>query len=133
MMKRVSRVVGKQEEDIVNNYRSKYEKRIAKNSSKGVDYETVKLEWQPPMKVYTPDWTLPNGILVESKGRFTSQDRTKMKCVKEQHPDKDIRLLFQNASVKLSKKSKTTYAAWAEKNGFKWAEGDRIPDSWLNE
>jgi len=117
----------------VNKYRSKYEKRIAKNSSNKVAYETEKLQWQPPVKTYTPDWVLPNGIIVESKGRFLPSDRTKMKCVIEQHPDKDIRMLFQNASVKLSKKSKTTYGDWCDKNGIKWAEGDRIPQKWLNE
>lgn len=114
-------------------YRSKYEKRIAKNSSKKVEYETISLDWQPPIKKYKPDWVLPNGIIVESKGRFLPSDRTKMKCVIEQHPDKDIRMLFQNASVKLSKKSKTTYGEWCDKNDIKWAEGDRIPESWLRE
>lgn len=114
-------------------YRSKYEKRTAKNSSKKVKYETVKLEWQPPTKTYTPDWELPNGILVESKGFFRPSDRTKMLCVIKQHPDRDIRMLFQNANNKISKGSKTTYASWCNKHGIKWAEGDKIPYEWLRE
>lgn len=120
---------------LVAEYRSKYEAGIAKNSPKNVEYESVKLKWVPPVKVrtYTPDWLLPNGIIVESKGRFLSADRTKMIEVIKQNPDRDIRMLFMNASVKLSKKSKTTYGDWCDKNNIKWAEGDCIPQSWLNE
>ena len=116
-------------------YRSKYEAGIAKNSPKNVEYEIVKLKWIPPVKVrtYTPDWLLPNGIIVESKGRFVSADRTKMIEVIKQNPDKDIRMLFMNASVKLSKKSKTTYGDWCDKHNIKWAEGNEIPKAWLNE
>lgn len=120
---------------LVVEYRSKYEASIAKNSPKDVKYESVKLKWTPPVKVrtYTPDWVLPNGIIVESKGRFLSADRTKMVEVIKQNPDRDIRMLFMNASVKLSKKSKTTYGDWCDKNNIKWAEGDKMPTAWLNE
>ena len=79
---------------------------------------------------YTPDFVLPNGILVEVKGYFTSEDRGKLLKVKKQHPHLDIRLLFGNAKNKLSKKSKTTYAMWCDKHGFPWAE-KKLPDSWL--
>lgn len=114
-------------------YRSNYESEIAKNSGRRVKYETLKIEWTPPKRVYTPDFILPNKIIVEAKGRFTSADRTKMKCVIKQHPELDIRMLFMNANVKLSKKSKTTYGMWCDRHNIKWAEGTQIPQEWLNE
>jgi hypothetical protein len=55
-----------------------------------------------------------------------------MKLVKEQHPLFDIRFVFQRSQNKISKNSKTTYAMWAELNGFPWAEG-LIPPEWLKE
>ena len=43
-----------------------------------VKYEQVKIEWEDLMyRTYTPDFILPNGIIVESKGRFTADDRRK--------------------------------------------------------
>ena len=33
---------------------------------------------------------------------------------------------------KIYKGSKTTYGAWADRHGFKWAEGS-IPEEWYNE
>jgi hypothetical protein len=52
--------------------------------------------------------------------------------IKEQHPNLDIRFLFQNANNKIRKGSKTTYAQWCEKNDIKWCE-KIIPDTWLKE
>ena len=34
--------------------------------------------------------------------------------------DYDIRFCFQNARVRISKKSKTTYADWCNQKGFAW-------------
>lgn len=82
------------------------------------------------MRHYLPDFVLPNGVHVEAKGWFKPADRSKMLAVREAHPDIDIRFLFQRASNTLSGSSTTTYAAWATKHGFPWAEG-RIPDDWL--
>jgi 3-deoxy-D-manno-octulosonic acid (KDO) 8-phosphate synthase len=54
-----------------------------------------------------------------------------MKAVKKANPDLDIRFVFQAPFNKINKKSKTTYAAWAEKNGFQWAAYHSIPVEWL--
>jgi hypothetical protein len=54
-----------------------------------------------------------------------------MKAVKESHPDFDIRIIFQSPNNKISKRSKTTYAKWAEKNGFPWCAYYAIPVDWL--
>lgn len=53
----------------------------------------------------------------ESKGRFSSEDRRKMKAVVEQHPEAKFVIIFQ-ANNKLSKKSKMRYLEWCEKNGI---------------
>lgn len=79
---------------------------------------------------YTPDFTLPNKVILEAKGRMTGRDRKKMLLVKEQHPDRDIRFVFMYPKNKLSAKSNTRYWQWAEKHGFPWC-GPEIPKEWL--
>lgn len=118
-------------------YRSKFEKRIHGNvdGRRKVEYEPADaaLNYNRPA-TYIPDFRLKNGILVEAKGYFKPADRTKMLLVRKQNPKVDIRLLFQRASVRLTKSPNSmTYWQWAERHGFVWAEGDRIPDEWLNE
>lgn len=93
------------------------------------DYEKLTVKYVTEQE-YTPDFGVGSNVIIEAKGYFTSEDRTKLKLVRAQHPDLDIRLLFQRASNKLNKRSSTTYAQWADKHGFKWAEGT-VPESWL--
>jgi len=83
-------------------------------------------------RTYTPDFLLPNGIIIESKGRFVAADRKKHLLVKQQHPDLDIRFVFTNSKAKISKGSKTSYGDWCDKNGFLYAD-KLIPEGWLNE
>eukprot|EP01037_Dinobryon_pediforme_P022146 gene22146-23205_t len=99
-----------------------------------VAYETMKIEFIRPSRKckYTPDFPLPNGIIIETKGKFDTDDRQKHLLVKAQHPDKDIRFVFSNPNTRISKGSPTTYAMWCEKNGFKYAK-KLIPVEWLNE
>lgn len=114
-------------------YRSGFERSIATNLKRrrvAFQYETVKLPYTLE-KVYTPDFILPNGVIVEAKGVLTPADRTKMRAVKAAHTDLDIRFLFMDADKKLSKKAKMTYGRWAEVNGFPWASGHSIPKEWL--
>ena len=85
-------------------------------------YEAIKIEWEDLMyRTYTPDFILQNGIIVEVKGRFTSDDRRKHVAIKKQHPDLDIRFVFENSRRKLSKGAKSTYATWCERNKFLYA------------
>ena len=95
--------------------------------------EAIKIEWEDLMyRTYTPDFILQNGIIVEVKGRFTSDDRRKHVAIKKQHPDLDIRFVFENSRRKLSKGAKSTYATWCERNKFLYA--DRvIPEEWLKQ
>lgn len=99
-----------------------------------VEYESVRIRFEQPAKLrtYTPDFILPNGIIIETKGRFTSEDRQKHLLIKEQYPTLDIRFIFSNPHQKLNKRSRTTYAMWCEKNGFLYA-ARLIPEAWLKE
>ena len=117
-----------------NHYRSGFESKLAhqlKRSGVDFEYETLCIEYQR-LSTYTPDFILPNGIIVEAKGVWTVEDRTKHLLVRKQHPHLDIRMVFQRASNKINKKSKTTYAMWCEKKGIKYAD-KVIPKSWLSQ
>lgn len=118
-------------------FRSGLEEAIAeKLTSKGVGFtfEELVISYTKPAKAskYTPDFVLENGIIIESKGRFLTEDRQKHILVKAQNPEYDIRFVFSNSKTKISKRSKTTYADWCVKNGFLYADKD-IPDAWLKE
>lgn len=122
---------------IAHGYRSGLEEAVGDQLSTAgvtVEYETLKVHFTPPIKVrsYTPDFVLPNGIIVETKGRFLTDDRQKHKHIKAQHPDLDIRFVFSRASQRLSKGSPTTYSAWCLQYGFDWAEG-LVPHAWIKE
>lgn len=116
-------------------FRSIFERDLAgqiRNATGTLKYETTKVSYQRKPQIYTPDFVLPNGIIIEAKGRFTATDRTKMLLVKEQNPTLDIRMVFQNPNVKLTKGSKTTYGDWATKHGFKWSTR-WVPKEWFDE
>lgn len=118
-------------------YRSGLEERIAQElleAGVGFTYEDQVIHYVKPQKVarYTPDFVLDNGIIVETKGRFLTADRQKHLLVKNQHPELDIRFVFSRSKERISKKSKTTYADWCEKHGFRYADVS-IPESWLKE
>jgi len=87
-----------------------------------VDYETEKIQYVVPASThkYTPDFKLPNGIYIETKGRFMPADMKKHLLIKQQHPDLDIRFIFQNPNSTNSKRTKTTYANFCEKHGFRY-------------
>ena len=116
-------------------YRSGFEDDTAKYlKEKGINftYEKERIEWlDVRTRHYTPDFILPNGIIVETKGLWTSEDRTKHLLIREQHPELDVRLCFMNASNKIRKGSKTTYAKYCEQKGIKYCD-KTIPKSWLN-
>lgn len=97
-------------------------------------YEAVVIPFvQPPKeRTYTADFILPNGIVIESKGRFVTADRQKHLWVKAQHPNLDIRFVFSNSRSRISKQSQTTYAKWCTSKGFQFADRE-IPESWLSE
>ena len=100
-----------------------------------IRYEEIKLdyEWREN-KTYTPDFELPNGIILEVKGRFVLEDRKKHLFIRDQYPDLDIRFIFDNPNKKLYKRGRMTYAAWCDKHNFIYCKrSDGIPEEWLNE
>ena len=103
-------------------------------NGKGIDvkYESEKIPYIIPASnhTYNPDFKLPNGIFVETKGRFVAADRKKHMLVKSQNPELDIRFVFSNSKNKITKSSKTSYGDWCDKNGFKYAD-KIIPEDWF--
>ncbi|MAO20053.1 MAG: endonuclease I [Phycisphaerae bacterium] len=117
-------------------YRSGLEKEVAAYltaEQKQVRYEVLKIEWEDlRYRTYTPDFVLDNGIIIETKGIFDSDDRRKHLEVRKQHPELDIRFVFSNAKAKLYKGAKSRYFDWCDKNAFMWAHRV-IPEAWLKE
>lgn len=129
--------VTKKQAGVKHGYRSGLEETISQllteNNIDG-EYEKHKVKYTIPTTdhVYTPDFKLPNGIFIETKGRFVMEDRKKHLLIKSQHPDIDIRFVFQNSRNKIRKGSPTTYADWCKKHGFLYAD-KTIPQEWLFE
>src|SRR3990167_6851155 len=118
-------------------FRSKFESHVAqvfRRRKAKFKYEPYRLPFtQPAIKRhYTPDFELlDTGVIVECKGKLTSEDRKKLLWVKETYPDLPIVILFMRARNTIRKGSKTTYASWATENGFDWADWeDGIPEKW---
>lgn len=120
-----------------NGFRSGLEERIAQDlldRGVGFTYEDRVVQYIKPQKParYTPDFNLENGIIIEVKGRFLTEDRQKHLLIKQQHPELDIRFVFSNSRQRISKKSKTTYADWCTKHNFQFAD-ETIPEQWVKE
>lgn len=118
-------------------YRSGLEVKVAqqlRDLGVAFEYEQLKIKYTIPESVhtYTPDIVLPNGIIIETKGRFLLSDRKKHVLIKGQMPHLDIRFVFMNSAAKLNKGSKTTYADWCDKQGFVYAD-KLIPELWIKE
>ena len=114
-------------------FRSKLEEQVAAL----LDQLKVPYEYESCQVAYTiqhhynPDFILPNGIYLESKGYWDAKDRRKILAVVKDNPDIDLRMVFQAPFNKISKKSRTTYAQWCERHGIKWAAVHAIPIDWL--
>jgi len=111
---------------------------MLKEHNKSFSYESEKISYiQPETKHnYTPDFVLNKMVggkmYVETKGRWVKTDRLKFDLIFEQYPGIDIRFVFQNPNAKLYKGSKTTYAQYCDKKGWRWAKKE-IPEEWLKE
>ena len=118
--------------------RSTLEERVQlnlKNRGVAYEYEPCKLPYTVTRN-YTPDLKIGE-TYIEVKGYFRKDAQRKMRNMKEQHPELDIRFLFQraNSPVQGAKKrkdgTKMTCGEWADKHNFIWAE-EIIPDGWIN-
>lgn len=118
-------------------YRSKLEAAVAtdlKGQSVDFEYESLTVPFVQPAKDrrYTPDFILANGIVIETKGHFKTDDRQKHLMVRDSWPGLDIRFVFSRSSTRLNKRSKTTYAKWCKDHGFLYA-GPKVPLEWILE
>lgn len=128
-------------------FRSGLEKTIAdqlEDSGLPVDFEKLKLKYTVPEKehTYTPDFHA-GSIIIEAKGAFgygpgrfngdPVKERQKLVLIKQQHPELDLRIVFQRANTKIRKGSPTSLGMWATANGFLWADKGTIPPEWIKE
>ena len=114
-------------------FRSGLEEQVAKLlEGLGVtyEYESTRVPYtiQPH---YSPDFILPNHVLLETKGYWDAKDRRKILAVKKDNPYLDLRMVFQSPYNKINKNSKTTYAKWCEKHDIPWTSYHNIPLEWL--
>ena len=96
-------------------------------------YETTTVEYQHKPQHYTPDFDIYNGtekIHIEYKGKLDYETRKKLLAVKKCNPESQIFIVFEKASNKIRKGSKTTYGLWAENNSFPWSEGT-VLEEWI--
>tara|TARA_B100000795_G_scaffold212800_1_gene166446 strand:- start:1260 stop:1655 length:396 start_codon:yes stop_codon:yes gene_type:complete len=131
----------------MNNYRSKFEERLAKDLE-DFTYECTTLMYNKRTNrkmecldcgsqhvlqkaKYLTDFRLSNGIYIEAKGWFKPSDRTKMESVIKCNPDVDIRMLFQKNGWTTKKKIQK-YSQWCDKRKIKWAVG-KVPIEWVKE
>ena len=120
-----------------NPWRSGFERDTGADlDSRGVkfQFEPFQIKFRQPAKdrTYTPDFVLENGIIIETKGEFTLNDRQKHLWVRDDNPELDIRFVFVNAQNKIYKTSKTTYGDWCDTHEFLWAHR-KIPQEWCDE
>lgn len=127
-------------EALLAGFRSKFEldfsKKI-KSIHKKAEYEADKIPYIVPQqtKNYIPDWKIAPKTYIETKGLFSSTDRKKIILVLLHNPGIKLYLLFQNSKLTISKKSKTTYGDWADKNNIEWSDIKNITKwrKWFNE
>lgn len=136
-------------------YRSNFEKSVAdvlrenkvdfQYESRTFDYLVQSRNWVicemcGPIKgqivrKYLVDFELKNEIFIETKGRLTDKDRSKLLSVKKHHPELDLRLVFQRDNLIKSRAARDNnirYSEWATKNGFPNTVGE-IPEQWIKE
>ena len=107
--------------------RNKFEKKLEgqlKRSKVQFSYETEKIPYVLASH-YIPDFILatPLGkIYIEAKGYLRPEDKRKLKAVKRQHPELDIRLVFYKDVKK--------QVLWAIKSGFRYSI-TKIPTEWI--
>jgi hypothetical protein len=117
-------------------FKSGLEEKVADQiAAQGLDvvYERARVYYMYPARraEYRPDFVLPNNIIIEAKGIFDAADRQKHLLIKRQHPEIDIRFVFQRDQP-LYKGSPTKYSEWCQKFGYKYCIGT-IPESWFKE
>lgn len=103
------------------------------------EYESEKLPYTvnhtycPDFVIYREDGTI---LYIEAKGngrQFDNNVKQKMIAVKQQHPDKEIRIVFYSDGKCGPKRKDGSFmkqSDWAIKNGFKYSIKS-IPEEWM--
>lgn len=131
--KKVTKQPQKTKKTSENKYRSKLEASVAGNLEEQkvkYEYEWAWIDYSVTRK-YKPDFLLPNQIHVEVKGYFRSADQRKHRAIQKQHPEIDLRFVFQNVNSRVQG-SQMTCAEWCNKYGFLYSEGT-VPKQWIKE
>lgn len=132
--------------------RSKLEERVDDQlKQQGIEYEYEPKHARVPYRVpasdhnYLPDFVIKTKsgkvIYLEPKGIWDLADRRKHLLIREQHPELDIRFIFQRAKQRIRKGSSTTYANICDGLGrspfrdvvWKYGDNGKIPEDWLEE
>jgi hypothetical protein len=111
--------------------RNKFEEAVAKQLKrrrKDFSYESLRIPYVL-FRNYIPDFIIrldggSRQLFIECKGYLRVEDKAKLRAVRKQHPDKDIRLLFD------SERNFNRNTKWCTKHGFPHAWGI-IPEDWL--
>ena len=90
------------------------------------EYEAKRFEFVR-MAHYTPDWKVSDSLFIETKGYFSPRNRGDLLSFREQHPSIEIFLVFSAPNNRLTSKSKTTYAEWADRHNFRWCSISKFP------
>lgn len=133
-------------------FKSDLERKVADQlDGAGVKYghESQWVHYNVPAREakYLPDFSFEgSSILIEAKGRFGggnprfkapatdgAKERQKLVLLKEQHPELEIRIVFERASTPIYKGSKTSYGKWATDHGFKWSDKGVVPPEWIKD
>ena len=88
-------------------------------------------------RTYTPDFILPNGTLIEVKGRLTSTERSKLISIQEYHPELDLKLVMEN-DRQTGLKRYPMNSDWLSAHGFDFTFVGRhaikeMPEHWFED
>lgn len=100
-------------------FKSKFEENVSAFYNIKEKYELEKLPYIL-QNSYLPDFKINDNVFVECKGFFKPSDRRKMLEVIKQYPKKKFILFFQDSTNLISKRSKSTYGDWCDKNNIEW-------------
>ena len=83
---------------------------------------------------YTPDFTIdgPHPFHIEVKGYWFPADRSKVLAAIIANPEMRLLVALQRPFMTISKKSKTSYAAWCTQKGIPWSTIP-IPEDFINQ
>jgi hypothetical protein len=80
--------------------------------------------------IYWPDFFLKeHNLYIETKGKFSAKDRTKILSVIRDNPWLDLRLIFMRDNW-LTRKHVTKYSDWCKQNNIQYSFLF-MPDEWI--